>query len=186
MLALTLFYIRFWYLRCCGCPWNRGRQHLAMPLKTCHDIEAGFLQGGCSVYPQTQRWRHLRLRRSRTWAVCLPLSPQKGDHPPSHDDNFLTSVCRWLPQKPTASQVEAARNPEKGGLYSDLPTPRWTIIQQYGDWYNGRWWVGCYIWYSEAPPSHLLVVPNVAHPSMASVPNSYHSMWHYKCLSSAL
>jgi len=37
------FYIRFWYLRCCGCPWNRGRQHLATPLKTCQNIEAGFL-----------------------------------------------------------------------------------------------------------------------------------------------
>jgi len=24
-----------------------------------------------------------------------------------------------------------------------------TIIRQYGDWYTGRWWVGCYIWYSE-------------------------------------
>jgi len=22
-------------------------------------------------------------------------------------------------------------------------------MQQYGDWYTGRWWVGCYIWYSE-------------------------------------
>jgi len=45
-------------------------------------------------------------------------------------------------------------------------------------WYIGRWWVGCYIWYSEegpgrvaAPPSPLLAVPNVtAHPSTASVP----------------
>ena len=46
-------------------------------------------------------------------------------------------------------------------------------------WYTGRWWVGCYIWYSEegpagravAPPSPLLVVPNVTvHPSTASVP----------------
>jgi len=102
---LRFFLIQFWYLRCCGCPWNRGRQHLATPLKTCHNTEAGFLQGGCSAYPPTQRWRHLRLRRSRTWAVCLPLSPQKGDHPPSHDDNFArTSVCRWLPQKPTVSQ----------------------------------------------------------------------------------
>ena len=27
-----------------------------------------------------------------------------------------------------------------------------TIIQQYGDWYTGRWWVGCYIWYSEEGP----------------------------------
>ena len=48
-----------------------------------------------------------------------------------------------------------------------------TIIQQYGDWYTGRWWVGCYIWYSEegigwaaAQPSSLLAVPNAtAHPS---------------------
>ena len=24
-------HIRFWYLRCCGCPGLRGRQHLAMP-----------------------------------------------------------------------------------------------------------------------------------------------------------
>ena len=96
-LAVTFFKIQFWYLRCCSCPWNRGRQHLATPLETCHNTEAGFLQGGCSAYPPTQRWRHLRLRRSRTWAVCLPLSPQKGDHPPSHDDNFArTSVCRIL------------------------------------------------------------------------------------------
>jgi len=44
-------------------------------------------------------------------------------------------------------------------------------------WYTGRWWVGCYIWYSEegtgrgrSPPSPLLAVPNVtAHPSTASV-----------------
>ena len=123
------FFIRFWYLRCCGCPWNRGRQHLATPLKTCHETEAGFLTS--YAYPPTQTWRHLRLRRSRTWAVCLPLSPQKGDHPPSHDDNFArTSVCRWLLQKPTASQVEAARDPEKGGLYSDLPTPRWTCLKK--------------------------------------------------------
>ena len=54
------------------------------------------------------------------------------------------------------------------------------------DWYTGHWYVGCYIWYSEegpgravAPPSPLLTVPNVtAHPSTASVPTSYYSMWH--------
>ena len=56
-----------------------------------------------------------------------------------------------------------------------------------GGWYTGRWWVGCYIWYSEegpgwaaAPPSTLLAVPNVtAHPSTASVPTS---TMHYNCL----
>ena len=45
-------------------------------------------------------------------------------------------------------------------------------------WYTGRWWVGCYIWYSEegtgrvpSPPRPLLAVPNVtAHPSTTSVP----------------
>jgi len=55
-------------------------------------------------------------------------------------------------------------------LYGHIKTAeQQTIIQQY----TGRWWVGCYIWYSEegpgrdgSPPSPLLAVPNVtAHPS---------------------
>jgi len=88
-----------------------------MPLKTCHNIEA--------AYPPTQKWRHLRLRRSRTWAVCLPLSPQKGDHPPSHDDKICQNISLSMTAAEAySSQVEAARNPEKEGLYSDLPTPR--------------------------------------------------------------
>jgi len=38
-------------------------------------------------------------------------------------------------------------------------------------------------WTAAAPPSPLLDVPNVtAHPSTASVPTSYYSMWHYNCL----
>jgi len=44
--------------------------------------------------------------------------------------------------------------------------------------FTGRWWVGCYIWYSEegtgrsrSPPRPILAVPNVtAHPSTISVP----------------
>jgi len=33
-----------------------------------------------------------------------------------------------------------------------------------------------------SPPRPLLAVPNVtAHPSTASVPTSYYSMWHYNC-----
>jgi len=51
-------------------------------------------------------------------------------------------------------------------------------IEWYGDWYTGRWWVGCYIWYSKegtgrgrSPPRPFFAVPNVtAHPSTASVP----------------
>jgi len=51
-------------------------------------------------------------------------------------------------------------------------------------------WAVTLFWYSEegperaaAPPSPLLAVPNVTvHPSTASVPTSYYSMWHYNCL----
>jgi len=54
-------------------------------------------------------------------------------------------------------------------LYGHIKTAEQrTIIQQYGDWYTSRWWVGCYIWYSKegpgraaALPSPLLAVPNV-------------------------
>jgi len=35
-------------------------------------------------------------------------------------------------------------------LYEHIKTAEQrTIIQQYGGWYTGRWWVGCYIWYRE-------------------------------------
>jgi len=76
-------------------------------------------------------------------------------------------------------------------LYGHIKnTERRSIIHQYGDWYTGRWWVGCYIWYNKegdgwaaAPPSPLLAVLDItAHPSMASVSTSYYSMWHYNCL----
>ena len=46
-----------------------------------------------------------------------------------------------------------------------------TVVQR------GEAWAGC-------GPVHspLLAVPNVtAHPSTASVPSSYYSMWHYNC-----
>ena len=52
------------------------------------------------------------------------------------------------------------------------------IVPHRSSCYTGRWWVSCYIWYSEegtgrgrSPPRPLLTVPNVtAHPSRASVP----------------
>jgi len=45
-------------------------------------------------------------------------------------------------------------------------------------WYTGRWWMCCYVWYSEqgtgrgrSPPRPILAVPNVtANSSAASVP----------------
>jgi len=35
------------------------------------------------------------------------------------------------------------------------------IVQQHGHWYTDRWWVGCYIWYSEEGPGRA----------------AYYSMW---------
>jgi len=36
-------------------------------------------------------------------------------------------------------------------LYGHIKTAEQrTIIQQYGNWYTGRWWVGCDFWYSQA------------------------------------
>jgi len=35
-----------------------------------------------------------------------------------------------------------------------------TTIRQYGDWYTGRWWVGCYIWYSEGGLGRALALPS--------------------------
>ena len=48
-----------------------------------------------------------------------------------------------------------AVNPLTAALKSQsvVSAKQWTIIQQCGDWYIGRWWVGCYIWYSEAGPA---------------------------------
>jgi len=99
------------------------------------------------------------------------------------------SVCE------TCSITEFARNyfvnKTELTIYGHIKsTEQRTIIQQDDDRYTGRWWVGCYIWYSDegpgrasAPPRPILAVPNVtAHPSTANVPASYHSMWQYNCL----
>jgi len=69
-----------------------------------------------------------------------------------------------------------------------------TIIQQYGNWYTDRWWVGCYIWYiaegtgrSAAPPSPIVAVSNVTtHPPTASVPTYIHTSIQLKFDSAAL
>ena len=38
-------------------------------------------------------------------------------------------------------------------LYGHIKTTgQRTVISQYSDWYIGRWWVGCYIWYSKEGP----------------------------------
>ena len=94
-------------------------------------------------------------------------------------------MAMQLANKQTANSRELQRRQPFNG---HIKTAEQRTIRQYGDWYTGRWWVGCYIWYSEeapgrAAPRSLLTVPNVtAHPSIASVPSSYDSTWHYNCL----
>ena len=89
----------------------------------------------------------------------------------------VKSLCSgWLMENHIALHVY--QNRIALTLYSAeaITVPHRTIWS----WYTGRWWVGCYIWYSDkgtgrgwslSPPRPLLAVPNVtAHPSTASVP----------------
>ena len=96
----------------------------------------------------------------------------KNDGPHRQEANHLHTVIKFI-------RHNTASWPFTGTLKEQR-----NDVHQYGDW------LVCYISYSEegpgraaAPPRPLLAVPNVtAHPSTASVPTSYHSMWHYNCL----
>ena len=138
---------------------------------------------------------------SAVYTICWPCESAYPTHTPlhywrtSHCSNCMSphsalqgarsEVVNWCVSHPI-SYVLCSLNP-----YGQIETAEQrTTIQQYGDWYTDRWWVCCYIWYSDerpgrdrSPPSSTRAVPNVtAHPSTASVPTSYHSIWHYNCL----
>ena len=51
-----------------------------------------------------------------------------------------------------SSEVNFTKNHTLIYLFFSKTKEQRTIIQQYGDWYTGRWWVGCSIWYSEEEP----------------------------------
>ena len=122
--------------------------------------------------------------RPLTVASTVAVLDQSGHYP--------TSTRCWQTNERTNGRTNrwtsASRTcGESLTLYRHIKTAQQRTIRQYGDWYCGRWWVGCYIWYSEeetgpavAQPSLLLAVPNVI--STASVPTSYHSMRQYNCL----
>jgi len=46
-------------------------------------------------------------------------------------------------------------NPLRGTLKPQSKEQRINFIQQYGDWYTGRW-VGCYSWYSEEGSGRII------------------------------
>jgi len=104
---------------------------------------------------------------------------------------YISANSESNTNKSTLATVQIRELCQKLALYGHIKTSEQRIIiQEYGDWYTGRWWVGCCIWYSEegpgraaAPLSPLLAVTNVTtYPSTGSVPTSYHSMWHCNCL----
>jgi len=67
----------------------------------------------------------------------------------------------------TAIEKQVSRT-DRHKVHLHLPLCFHPIIWR---WYTGRWWVDCYIWYSDNPPRPLMIaVPNVtAHPTTASV-----------------
>jgi len=112
-----------------------------------------------------------------TASVMRPLSPCYSASPCEtslKSDSRLLIVRRI---KSSDCRIHCSLNPLMG-------TGNYSAHRMIWSWYTGRWWAGCYIWYSEegpgragAPPSPLLAVPNVtARPSTASVPTSYYSM----------
>jgi len=153
----------------------RPREKLRRPHEICASGEDSL---AVPIKPQTCFWRYFRnianncaSKESNNSAVgfitCFT----------SLSVNTLTN-CNWMTTiHPSIHNLT---------LYVHIKTAEQrTIIQQYGDWYTGLWWVGRYIWYrtarrglgglgSRPGPCPLIAVPNVtAHPSTASVRNSY-------------
>jgi len=110
---------------------------------------------------------------SSTWITHSKISGQC-----SSLEKCNTCGCFFLksPDFTDNSRVTIGQSTSKLTLQSTnaITVPHWTIWS----WYTGRWWVGCYIWYSEerteqshSPPRPLLAVLNAtAHPSTTSVP----------------
>jgi len=94
--------------------------------------------------------------------ISQTLSHQQLQSSLDHAFGLLASSLRYEQQRMRLNPVDS-----KGNATSNIRS-----------WYTGRWWVGCYSWYSEdgpgqavAPPSPILAVSTVtAHPSAASVP----------------
>ena len=76
------------------------------------------------------------------------------------------TTCQQLPKhldSPSASIFSHCFLLYVNALWPHQTTEQQTIIQQYHQtiWYTGRWWVGCYFWYSKewtglAPPLYQM------------------------------
>jgi len=131
------------------------------------------------MYLLNQWWKYHYVTRERSYCTCNywdPAFPHLRFYKKrSRGHNHLFGAQNWCIQFPHPwwSTFITVLNPlEPRGMQLLVP------YQIIWSWYTGRWWMGCYIWYSEegpgrgpSPPRPLLAVPNVtAHPSTASVP----------------
>ena len=150
------------------------------------------VQLGCVMWSSKMQWRFLTEMLSLSWnrgkneQICTVKfqNPHTGEglQRPSPDPT-PSALRRFAPpclarglrllHRPSLCAVDILRY-FRPCFNAHIKTAK----QQYGDWYTGRWWLGCNIWYTEdlpgrtwAPPSPLLAVPNItAHLSTASVP----------------
>ena len=93
-----------------------------------------------------------------------------------HIQYVFTYLTAWRCLQNDLLCVECNVNPLPGTLkpQSNGPLVHYTAIRWLVHWPAKRGWAGC------GPAQSLIAVPNVtAHPSTASVPTLYYSMWHY-------
>ena len=116
----------------------------------------------------TRRMEQSALCRALQQPVRLSLNTYVQSITQRRSDQHRSTPCG-------TSVIAVSVNPlVSRGSYSATVLPHHIIW----NWYTGRWWVGCYIWYREEgtgrgriPPRPLLALPNAtAHPSTASVP----------------
>ena len=147
---------------------------------------------GCHSWRITIMWRTYRQtdRHMDTPLTCIPKSCcSVGERDKNDVDRcvrnktLLEFVKTDTNQRRRFNPLIATLKPQSNGR---------TIILEYSDWYTGRWWAGCYIWYSEegtgrgpSPPRPLLVVPNVTaqingHCNNVSFDLAYNCFWSLK------
>ena len=146
-------------LRCSTCVTKRRSSSAAVP---CHCPDASDPGRGSMEWPCFDQWRHAN---SSAWISTDASLPRWSWYFRKKCLIFCITYRRSAPN-PIVDSIEC----HELGL---IKTAEQRTIIQHGDWYTGRWLVGCYL----APPSPLLAVPNVTtHSSTTSIPTSYDSM----------
>jgi len=129
-------------------------------------------------------WRQNHKHHARSNAQCVALAAATITAKPpdcrvSIAGRERTNTGCWhldccVHSRPNQAHVHKWRHKSNGGprAWRFSALNRWpfngriktaeqrTMTEQlFGDWYTGRWWVGCYIWYSEEGPGRAAVRP---------------------------